>query len=137
MLALSLLFLLFGVGHAGSGISELSHKATDEDLGEGGELLGLNLVVVVRVDRTEHGVDVLVRDGHTNVVTSKEVVEELSELASVQERVVVIVVLGEVLHDLLSELSLIIVEGLELGEGSLELSFLEVCWVIISNVTQK
>ena len=63
------------------------------------------------------------------MVASEEVGEELAKLASVQVRVLVVVVLREILVDFLGELRLVIVELLELVEGSLEFSFPEVGWV--------
>ena len=84
---------------------------------------------MVLVNRAEQGVHVLVRDGHANVVTSEEVGQELAKLASVQVRVLVVVVLLKILHDFFRELRLVIVELLKLVEGRLEFSFLEVRWV--------
>ena len=84
---------------------------------------------MVLVDRSEHGVDVFVGDGHANVVASEEASKELAELTPVEERIAIVVVLLEVLHHFLSEASLILLEALELSEGGLKFSFLEVCWV--------
>lgn len=128
----SFLFLLLGssaLASASSRIGELSNETTDENFGEGSELLWLNLVVVVRVNAAEHGVDVLVSDGHSDVVVTEEVAKELAELTPVQESIVVVIVLREVLHHLLGELRLVTIEGLELSKGGLEFTLLKVCWV--------
>ena len=125
----SLFLLLFCAGHPLGCAIELVDQVADEELGEADQLLWLDLVIVVLVNRAEQGVDILVRDWHANVVTSEEVGQELAKLASVQVRVVVVVVLLEILHDFFSELSLVIVELLKLVEGSLEFSFSEVRWV--------
>ena len=84
---------------------------------------------MVRVNGTENRIDVLVRDRHTDVVTSKELVEELAEFASVKEGIVVVVVLSKVLHDLLVKLNFVVGEVLKLGKGGVKLAFLEICWV--------
>ena len=130
----SLLLLLLTV--AGSGttcgrrcVRELSDETANEELGKVDELVWLDLVVVVLVDISEHGVDVFVGDGHANVVTSEEILNELAELASVEVRIAIVVVLVEVLHHFLSEASLVLLETLQLSEGGIKFSFLEVCWV--------
>lgn len=130
----SLLLLLLAV--AGSGttcgrlcVRELSDETANEELGKVDELVWLDLVVVVLVDISEHGVDVFVGDGHANVVTSEEILNELAELASVEVRIAIVVVLVEVLHHFLSEASLFLLETLQLSEGGIEFSFLEVCWI--------
>ena len=126
-----LLLLLAGCGTTCGpcSVRELSDETANEDLGKVDELVWLDLVVVVLVDRSEHGVDVFVGDGHANVVTSEEISKELAELASVKVRIVIVVVLLEVLHHFLGEASLVLLEALELIEGSIKFSFLEVCWV--------
>ena len=79
---------------------------------------------MVLVDISEHGIDVLVGDGHANVVASEEISIELAELASVEVRVAIVVVLIEVLHHILSEASLVVLESLQLSEGCILFSFL-------------
>ena len=54
-------------------VRELSDETANEELGKVDELVWLDLVVVVLVDISEHGVDVFVGDGHANVVTSEEI----------------------------------------------------------------
>lgn len=110
-------------------ILEFGHEFANEKLGEVGEFLWLNLVVVIRVNRAEHSIDILVGDGHADVITFEEVVEELAELTPVQECIVVVIVLLEVRHDLTRELLLITAESLELSESCLEFAFTEICWV--------
>ena len=122
----SLLLLLL----AGSGttcgrlcVRELSDETANEDLGKIDELVWLDLVVMVLVDISEHGIDVLVGDGHANVVACEEISIELAELASVEVRIAIVVVLIEVLHHILSEASLVLLESLQLSEGGIKFSF--------------
>lgn len=78
---------------------------------------------MVLVDISEHGIDVLVGDGHANVVACEEISIELAELASVEVRIAIVVVLIEVLHHILSEASLVLLESLQLSEGGIKFSF--------------
>ena len=105
---------------------ELAEELTNEGAGEGLQLLLLDLVIVVGVDRPEHRIDVLVGDGDANVVRVEEVGEELAELTPVQVRIVVAVVRLEVLGDLRVELGAILVESLDLVEGRLEFALAKV-----------
>ena len=120
-----LLFLLGGLG----GSSEFLTELANEDLGEGDELLRLDLVVVVAVDGAEHGVDVFVGNGHADVVATEELVEELAQLASVEPRVAIIVVVIEVSSHLSRELGIVAGESVQLGLGSLKLACVKVAWV--------
>ena len=96
--------------HSGGRGCELIDEVANEELGEVGQLVWLDLVIVIRVNRAEQRVDIFVSDGHSNVVTTEEVREELTKLTPVQVCVTVVVVLREVLLDLLSQLRLVIVE---------------------------
>ena len=128
----SLLFLLLagcGTTCGPCSVRELSDETANEYLGKVDELVWLDLVVVVLVDRSEHGVDVFVGEGHANVVTSEELSKELAELASVEVGIAIVIVLIEVLHHFLSEASLVLLEALELSERGFKFSFLEVCKV--------
>ena len=92
--SLRLLLLLASVQSSRKVLDE----AADERDGKLNQLLRLDLVVMVLVDISEHGIDVLVGDGHANVVASEEISIELAELASVEVRIAIVVVLIEVLH---------------------------------------
>ena len=131
-----LLFFLIGcstltlvLGHRSLGVRELINETTNKNLSKVNELVGLNLVVMIRVNRSEHGVNIFVGDRHANVITSKEVAKELAELTPVQERISVVVVLLEVLHHFLCKPSLVLLEAFKLSEGSVKFSFLKVCWI--------
>ena len=123
--SLRLLLLLASVQSS----REVLDEAADERDGKLNQLLRLDLVVMVLVDRAEHSINVLVGDGDADMVFAEEVHEELAELAPIEERIAVGIVRAEVLLDLLSELSVVSLESLKLIDGGLELAFLEVCRV--------
>ena len=105
------------------------NEAADERDGKLNQLLRLDLVVMVLVDRAEHSINVLVGDRDADVVFAEEIHEELAELTPIEERIAVGIVRAEVLLDLFSELSVVSLESLKLFDGGLELAFLEVCRV--------
>ena len=84
---------------------------------------------MVLIDGAEHGVNVLVGDGDTNVVTSEEIVEELTELAPVKPGIAVGVVLVEVFHNFLAQQFFVLLERNELSLCCFKLAFTEVCGV--------
>lgn len=106
---------------------EALDELADENLGKCNQLLRLDLVIVVLVNRAEYCIDVLVSDRNADVVLTEEVTEELAKLATVQESVTIGVVVAEVLLHLLAELLLIALEAAKLCEGCLELAFVEIC----------
>ena len=106
---------------------EALDELADENLGKCNQLLRLDLVIVVLVNRAEYCIDVLVSDRNTDVVRTEEGTEELAKLATVQESITVGVVVAEVLLHLLAEPLLIALEALKLCEGCLKLAFAEIC----------
>ncbi len=64
--------------------------------GVGFELIRLDLVVLVQVDLSEDGIDVLISDWEVDLVLGKELMQEFSEFLSVKETVGVFVEGGEV-----------------------------------------
>jgi len=67
---------------------------------------------MVGVNGAEDSVDIFVGHGHSDVVATEEAAKELAELAAVQPRVAVVIVLGKVLLNLSAELNSVGVEGL-------------------------
>ena len=77
---------------------------------------------MILIDGAEDSVDVLVRDGHLDVVLAEEVTEELAELLPIQELVTIVIVLLEVLHHLFDKGTLVGLELLQLVERLVELA---------------
>ena len=77
---------------------------------------------MILIDGAEDSVDVLVRDGHLDVVLAEEVTEELAELLPIQELVTIVIVLLEVLHHLFHKGTLVGLELLQLVERLVELA---------------
>ena len=63
------------------------------------------------------------------MVAAEEVTDELAELAPVEEGIVVVIVLRKVLHHFLSQLLMVVLEGLKLGKGGFKFALAEICWV--------
>ena len=78
---------------------------------------------MVLVDGAEDGIDVLVRDGHFDVIPAEKVGEELTEFFPVKELVTIIVILLEVLHHFLSKGGLVTREFLQLSVSLIEFTF--------------
>ena len=78
---------------------------------------------MVLVDGAEDGIDVLVCDGHFDVIPAEKVGEELTEFFPVKELVTIIVILLEVLHHFLSQGSLVTREFLQLSVSLIEFTF--------------
>ena len=77
---------------------------------------------MILIDGAEDSVDVLVRDGHLDVVLAEEVTEELAELLPIQELVTIVIVLLEVLHHFFDKGLLVGLELLQLVERLVELA---------------
>lgn len=82
---------------------ELFEQLSHELCGEGFQLLGRNLVIVVLINLIEKVVDEVVVKGHTDVVLREESLHELAQLLAVQEAGVISVELSEELVDLFVE----------------------------------
>lgn len=101
----------------------------DVGLCEGQKLLRLDLVVVVLVDLTEHGINILVRDGQTDMVLLEETNEEFAKLAAVQPLVAIVVILTEVAGHLRLEGRGVLNEVVQFGVGGIKLTLLEIASV--------